>query len=881
MIPYPKSVTNGNATTEVAGLQTTNSIDSSLSDEEYILDVGYQQDGAVSIRGGSPSGIFYGLQTFKQLLPPSSLRHTKSAGEGLWALSTQTIHDTPRFAWRGVMLDVARHFMPLPDLLRFIDLLAFHKLNVLHLHLTDDQGWRLPVAKWPELTTVACWRKRTMQGAPPHGKLDSRPHGGYYSREDLEELVAFATERHIRVVPEIDMPGHMQAAVAAYPELGNGAQVVVMEEWGISKHVLNMSDKALEFCKDVLDTVCDIFPGEFIGIGGDECPHDEWKANPDIQSKMKQLGLADEAGLHEWFIGQMAAHLHVHGRRPYGWDELMGCGDKVPKDVLIAAWRGIEPTEIAAKSGFEVIACPDIKCYLDYRQSEDKNEPTPVGVVLSLEDIYNFDPVPEGLTQDEKKKVMGTQVNVWTEHMESASRVNYMVFPRLCAFAEVAWGKADNHSDIGDFKVRLEQHLPRLEALGINYRQLSGPRPWNARPDAPVMHLALLLSLALGLESVVAGPCKPNSFTTTTTATTTESLGLSSTLSTDATKATEQSDSTTTTTLAISESTISSAVGSSALLSDTTALSDQTELTATTTIAVSESTSVTDLGSTTSVASSDISVPTSTEVTSTAVSVSYISTSVLSTSDKLTSSVDASVTTSAPASTTTTVESAGTTEPTTTAESTTDSTAVSSTQISTDTTLEATTTTTTEAPTSTTIVEEVSTTTTLLPIPTLFTLSAQGGPADGLVIHGNGLPDYSVWIGAFLAWPTGLFKYEEGTGHVSVDGNPLCALSYQGNFDFVSVIVCPTTLLFYHAPLVCDRPTDGSLKCSVAVKLYNCVTSNGGTRTCTTADASWSDLYSSAPLYATSGTYYQLRFAAADWAHDSQVSPISLTVTPV
>lgn len=160
-------------------------------------------------------------------------------------------------------------------------------------------------------------------------------------------------------------------------------------------------------------------------------------------------------------------------------------------------------------------------------------------------------------------------------------------------------------------------------------------------------------------------------------------------------------------------------------------------------------------------------------------------------------------------------------------------------------------------------------------------MSAQGGPADGLVIHGNGLPDYSVWIGAFLAWPTGLFKYEEGTGHASVDGNPLCALSYQGNFDFVSVIVCPTTLQFYHAPLVCDRPTDGSLKCSVAVKLYNCVTSNGGTRTCTTTDASWSDMYSSAPLYATSGTYYQLRFAAADWAHDSQVSPIGLTVTPV
>ncbi|KAG7412370.1 hypothetical protein Forpe1208_v008370 [Fusarium oxysporum f. sp. rapae] len=392
------------------------------------------------------------------------------------------------------------------------------------------------------------------------------------------------------------------------------------------------------------------------------------------------------------------------------------------------------------------------------------------------------------------------------------------------------------------------------------------------------MHLTLLLSLAFGLESVVAGPCKSSSFTIATTATTTESLGLSSTLSTDTTKATEQSDSTTTTTL-ISESTFSSTVSSSVSLSDTTALSEQSELTGTTTIAISESTSLADLGSTTLVALSDISATTSTEVTSTAVSESSVSTSVLSTSDGLTSSVDASVTTSAPASTTT-MESAGTTDSATTAESTTDST-LYSTQISTDTTLEATTTTTTEAPTSTTVVGEVSTTTTLLPIPTLFTLSAQGGPANGLVIHGNGLPEYSVWIGVFLTWPTNQFKYEEGTGYVLVDGNPLCALSYQGNFDFVSVIVCPTTLQFYHAPLVCDRPTDGSLKCRVAVKLYNCVTGNGGTRTCTTTDASWSNMYSSAPLYATSGTYYQLRFAAADWAHDSQVSPIGLMVSPV
>ncbi|EMT73925.1 hypothetical protein FOC4_g10002966 [Fusarium odoratissimum] len=377
------------------------------------------------------------------------------------------------------------------------------------------------------------------------------------------------------------------------------------------------------------------------------------------------------------------------------------------------------------------------------------------------------------------------------------------------------------------------------------------------------MHLALLLSLAFGLESVVASPCKPQSSTIATTTTTTETLGLSSTWATDTTKATEQSDSTTTTSLAISESTFSSSVSSSALLSDTTALSEQMELTGTTTIAISESTSVADLGSTTLVASSDISVTTSTEVTTTVVSESSISTSA-----ELTSSVDASVTTSAAASTTTTIES------------TTDST-VSLTQISTDTTLEARTTTTTESPTSTTIVDEVSTstaktTTALLPIPTLFSLTVQGGAANGLVLHTNGQPEYSVMIGAFLTWPTGQFKYEEGTGHILVDGNPLCTVSYQGNFDFVSVIVCPTTLSFYHAPLVCDRPTGSSLKCSVAAKLFTCITDNGGTRTCTTTDVSWSNMYS-APWV---NGVYQLRFAAADWAHDSTVNPIGLLVSP-
>ncbi len=272
MIPQPQSVVVGEGVVQVEDLHLVSSIDPTLPREGYTLDLGSSSDGGVRVSGGSAAGIFYATQTLRQLLPPASLRHAGDDAKGPWQLPVQRISDAPRFSWRGVMLDVARHFMPLPDVLRFIDLAALHKLNVLHLHLTDDQGWRLPVDKWPHLSTVSCWRKRTMLGATEHGKYDARPHGGFYSTEDLQEIVQFAAERHITVVPEVDMPGHMQAAIAAYPELGNGLEVDVREAWGISTHVLNMSDKTLDFCRDVLDQLCRIFPSEYIGIGGDECP---------------------------------------------------------------------------------------------------------------------------------------------------------------------------------------------------------------------------------------------------------------------------------------------------------------------------------------------------------------------------------------------------------------------------------------------------------------------------------------------------------------------------------------------------------------------------------------------------------------------------------
>ena len=424
-------------------------LDPALPPEGYELST---VTGTADITGGSPAGVFYGAQTLRQLLPPATLRRVPAAELVVPAV---TITDAPRFAWRGVLLDVARHFMPVPDVLRLVDLLAFHKLNVLHLHLTDDQGWRVEVPGWPRLTSVGAWRTESMLGARRHERYDGRPHGGYYTTADLREIVAYAAGRHITVVPEVDMPGHMQAAVAAYPELGNGFTGGVRTAWGVSPHVLNLEPATLDFCRQVLDHVCDVFGSEVIGIGGDECPTDEWPGGRELQAA---------------FTARMAEHLARRGRRVLGWDEILAGG--APPGAVIAAWRGEEPAGLAIQAGHDVVACPDVRLYLDYRQSEDPGEPTPVGTLLTLEDVYAYEP-PAG--------VLGAQANIWTEHMESLRRVEYMAFPRLCAFAEVVWGPADR--DPG-FPARLAEHLARLDALGVNYRPPGGPRPWDARPDA-------------------------------------------------------------------------------------------------------------------------------------------------------------------------------------------------------------------------------------------------------------------------------------------------------------------------------------------------------------------------------------------------------------
>ncbi|SKA17492.1 hexosaminidase [Marinactinospora thermotolerans DSM 45154] len=461
-----------------AGRHIRLSVDDSagLSPEGYRLTI--DSEGA-KIVGHDPAGVFYGAQTLRQLLPPAAYRRAPLPGE--WRLPATEITDRPRFGWRGCMIDVARHFLPKHDLLRLIDLLALHKLNVLHLHLSDDQGWRVEIKRYPRLTEVASWRHESQVGAGDPPTFDGRPHGGFYTQDDIREIVAYAGARHIRVVPEIDIPGHSQAAIAAYPELGESGDLQVGRRWGVIEEVLNVSDATLEFYRNVFDEIMELFPDEYVCVGGDECPKGQWRNSPIAQERIKSEGLADEDELQSWFIRAFDRYFTERGRRLLGWDEILEGG--LAPGATVASWRGREGGIAAARAGHDVVMCPTQTSYLDYRQSDSPDEPIPVGTVLTLADVYASEPVPTELTEEEARHVLGAQVNVWTEHMDSPRRVDYMVFPRLSAFAETVWSSGER--DYAEFLPRLTDHLRRLDAIGVEYRPLDGPRPWQRRPGVP------------------------------------------------------------------------------------------------------------------------------------------------------------------------------------------------------------------------------------------------------------------------------------------------------------------------------------------------------------------------------------------------------------
>ncbi|MER6097177.1 beta-N-acetylhexosaminidase [Streptomyces sp. NPDC001728] len=443
-------------------------------------------DAAVVIEGGGPAGVFWGAQTLRQLLGPEAYRRAP-VGAGHPDLPYVTVADRPRFGWRGLMLDVSRHFLPKDDVLRYLDLLAAHKLNVFHFHLTDDQGWRIEIKRHPRLTEAGSWRARSKWGHRASPLWDDTPHGGFYTQDDIREIVAHAAERHITVVPEIDLPGHSQAAISAYPELGNTdvvdtAALTVWDTWGVNPNVLAPTETVLRFYEGVFEEVLDLFPSTFVHVGGDECPKDQWKASPAAQARIEELGVGDEDGLQSWFIRHFDRWLTARGRRLIGWDEILEGG--LADGAAVSSWRGYGGGIAAAEAGHDVVMCPEQQVYLDHRQAPGEDEPMPIGYVRTLEDVYRFEPVPPGLSPEAAARILGTQANAWTEVMENRSRVDYQVFPRLAAFAEVAWSAlpAPEARDYPAFERRMHTHYRRLDALGVDYRPPAGPHPRQQRP---------------------------------------------------------------------------------------------------------------------------------------------------------------------------------------------------------------------------------------------------------------------------------------------------------------------------------------------------------------------------------------------------------------
>lgn len=413
----------------------------------------------ILITAGTPAGAFYALQTLFQLLP-AEFEYDAPVYGVTWDVPCVEIRDAPRFSWRGMHLDVGRHFFGKKFVEEYIDLISRYKFNVFHWHLTEDQGWRIEIRKYPKLTSIGSWRKETLG--------DGQPHGGFYTQDEIREVVAYAQERFVTIVPEIEMPGHSTAAIAAYPELScTGGPFEVQTKWRVFEDVYCAgNDRTYEFLEDVLTEVMELFPGPFIHIGGDECPKTRWKACPRCQARMKAEGLASEHELQSYFVRRIEKFLNAHGKRLVGWDEILEGG--LAPNATVMSWRGIAGGIAAASSGHDVIMTPTSNCYFDYFQGLT-GEPDPTGSYLPLQRAYEYEPVPPVLSPDQAGHILGAQGNVWTEWIPDGRKAEYMAFPRACAMSEVVWSPA-RKKDFRDFSARMAAQYDRLVARGINVR---------------------------------------------------------------------------------------------------------------------------------------------------------------------------------------------------------------------------------------------------------------------------------------------------------------------------------------------------------------------------------------------------------------------------
>jgi hexosaminidase len=459
-----------------------------LPDEGYQLRIG---PGHVRITAGGEAGAFYAAQTIRQLLPDEAYRAAPVPGPP-WQLPCAEIDDGPALSWRGAHLDVARYFFPKPVLLGFIDMLAAHKLNRFHLHLTDDQGWRIESGRYPALHEVGSHRPRTRTG---HGRqqpavYDDVPHGGYYTLADLAEISAYAALRMVTIVPEIEVPGHASALLAALPQLGSvpGERYQVSADWGIFPQIMSPLPATVSFLAEIFGELLGAIPAPFVHIGGDECVLDTWRQSPVIEDYRRELGLASADELHARFLRQVAEMLAGQfGARAVVWDEGFGSGAGTPggalrPDTIVMAWRGTDIARRAAEAGHDVIATPVMPTYFDYYQADDEREPLAIGGPVTLADVAAFAPgaVAAGWPEQAGRHLIGTQFQLWTEYISDQRALEYMAFPRACALAEVAWsGGPAQRPAAPDWPGRLAAQLRRLDAAGVGYRPLDGPRPWQ------------------------------------------------------------------------------------------------------------------------------------------------------------------------------------------------------------------------------------------------------------------------------------------------------------------------------------------------------------------------------------------------------------------